>query len=184
MEWVRKKLTRRALAVLMTASLLPPVFLHPARGVAKAQFGTYERWIRAQLRIPIDEVVEKAMAEAAASRAPSFEGFVIAFLKSYKEAAPDRSTARAFTDRDLTNDALLTYLQARFTQIVEDGVLVRVYPSTPASVASSGEAGIDGGTIRAELFKSHGRISFVPTMVDRFVVVCFRTLSSARSLGP
>lgn len=183
MMWVRQRWTGRMLAAVLIASTLATFLLPTNRGV-KTQFGTYERWIRAQLRIPVDEAVEQAIAEAAA-QVGSFEEFVSAFLKSYEEIAPGQSTARAFIDRDLSNDALLTYLHLRFTQVVGDFVLLRVYVSKAASTfLSGGKTGWERAISTAELLESAAEFVFAQPSTDRLIIVSMRILSSARSLGP
>ncbi len=185
MTWVRHRWASRVLGAVLILSLLPTLFIPQAPAAKGAQFGTYERWIRAQLRVPVDDAVAGAIAGAVEARAASLQEFVTAFLASYQEAAPGRSIAQAFTERDLSNDALLTYLQRRYTQVVDDGVLPRLYLSkaTPQSFTNGG-APSNVGIVAEAILSLIARNTLASPSNDKFVVVSLRVLSSARSLGP
>lgn len=184
MSWVRNGWIGRVLAAMLVASMLPTLVVPPARAAGGSQFGSYERWIRAQIRVSSD-VVEKAIAEAVAERTNSLQDFVAAFLESYEAAAPERSIAHVFTDRELSNEALMSYLQRRYTGIVDDAVLSRVYLAKAAHVASSGAqaAGTTGAFTKVGVTPI---LSAGPALSQHFehIIISIRKRSSARPLGP
>lgn len=184
MKWARKRWPRRVLAAVLAFSMLPTLVM-PGTGVAaEAQYGTYERWIRAQIRVPLDAAVEKAIRDAVDGGADSFDAFITAFLEAYSSEAPGQPISRVFTDRELTNDALRSFLQRRYSQIADAGVVPRVHFTTFIQHAAA--AG-DGGPLSA-FSTAHITVdratSVLTTLVEYGVVISFRTLSSAQSLGP
>lgn len=184
MIWVRHNWASRILAVVLIVSMLPALVVPASRAASGMQFGSYERWIRAQLRIPVDEHVEEAISRAVASRAHSFEAFVATFLEAYEQTAPERPIAQVFTDRDLSDDALISYLQRRYTQVVDDGVLTRTFLAKAAAQSSST---IKAGKAAHAVPLPSTRVGFEGAMLqnpDDLIVIPFRVLSSARSLGP
>lgn len=184
MSWVRNGWIGRVLAAMLVASMLPTLVVPPTRAAGGSQFGSYEGWIRAQIRVSSD-VVEKAIAEAVAERTDSLQDFVAAFLESYEAAAPERSIAHVFTDRELSNEALISYLQQRYTGTVDDAVLSRVYLSKVTHVASSGAhaAGTSGAFTEAGVTPIISGGPVHPQQ-DEFIVIPIRKRSSARPLGP
>lgn len=184
MKWARKRWPRRVLAAVLALSMVPTLIMPGTGLAAEAQYGTYERWIRAQIRVPVDGVVEKAITEAVEGGAESFDAFITAFLDAYSNAAPGQPISRVFTDRELSNDALRSFLQRRYSQIADAGVVPRVHVTTFIQYAAT--AG-DGGPLSAystEDVAVDGATFLLTTLVEYGVVISFRTLSSAQSLGP
>ena len=185
MRRVRRPSYLRLLAGLVILSMLPALFVPSGGGASAAAAGTYSRWIRAQLRVPADEAINAALEKASNSPSSTFESFVEAFLDAYEESRPEQSAAFAFTEDDLSDDALIAYLQRRYTEIGEEGVLPRTYLTTAA--------GLSGGTFStdaaATLIRSTGPALKQTAGLSGFLsrdllAVPLRTLTSARPLGP
>ena len=184
MKWARKRWPRRVLAAVLALSMLPTLVMPGTGVIAEAQYGTYERWIRAQIRVPVDGAVEKAITEAVERGAESFDSFITAFLDAYSDAAPGQSISQVFTDRDLSNDALRSFLQRRYSQIADAGVVPRVHLTTFIQhAATAGDSGPLGAFSNAR-FAADAATPLLTTLVEYSVVISFRTLSSAQSLGP
>lgn len=173
------------LAVVLIASMLPTFILPVGVGASSSEFGTYERWIRAQLRVAGDSAVEEAIAAATDSRPNSFADFIRAFIRVYVEAAPDRSISRVFLDRDLNQEALLSYLHFRYTQVADDGILTRLYQAKASStLLLDAKTGWKHGWMAAEVLRRAPTIKASHLSTDRLFIISMRVLSSARSLGP
>lgn len=183
MLWVRNGWMGRVLAAMLIASMLPMLFIPPARAASGSQFGSYERWLRAQIRVSSD-AVENAIADAVADRSDSLQDFVAAFVESYEAAAPDRSIAFVFTERELSNEALISFLQRRYTRVVDDAVLSRVYLTTATSQMTTGQSVGSAGVLsmKEDLHSLSAGLASSPSA--GLVVVPFRERSSARPLGP
>ena len=185
MRWARGPYLSRFLAGILIASMLPALFVLPGIAAPGTTYGSYSRWIRAQLRVPADASIEAALARASEERPASLEAFIEAFLEAFEKANPGRSAAFAFTDVDLSDDGLITYLQRRYTRIGDEGVLPRVYLTTAlgapvAPVSYDGEAAGDG---RAAT-QLHTYEREVILSAEAGVVIPLRTLSAAHPLGP
>lgn len=187
MIWLRKRWTSRLLAAVFALSMVPTLIVPAGRAAGGAQFGSYEQWIRTQLRIPADAAVEKAISVALESNAKSFDSFIVAFLEAYAEAAPQRPVSQVFTQRNLSDDALISFLQRRYSQVADEGVLPRVYlTSVMQGLAHSGvdKSGLSEGSISRQYAAPLHLLSALPSTVEKVVVIPFRTISSARPLGP
>jgi hypothetical protein len=173
----------RIVAGVLTASMLSGLFALPSSSAPEA-YGSYAGWARAQLRVPVDEALESALSKAAESRPISFQDFVEAFLKAYDQEGSGHSAALAFTDVDLSDDALITYLQRRYVRISDEGTLPRTYlttaPSFHPGIATGGYVGVEGQPTR----------SFIPVYEPQeygareVTILLLRILSSANPLGP
>ena len=184
MKWARKRWPRRVLAAVLAFSMLPTLVMPVAGVTAEAQYGTYERWIRAQIRVPVDGAVKKAIAEAVEGEADSFDAFITSFLEAYSAAAPGEPISHIFTDRDLSNDALRSFLQRRYSQLADAGVVPRVHLTTFIQhAATSGDSGPLSAHSAARVAVNRAT-SLLMTLAECGVVISFRTLSSAQSLGP
>lgn len=186
MLWLQKGWIGRVLATVLIASMLPTLVVPRARTTGGPHFGTYERWIRAQLRISGDGAVEEAIAAAVAEGADSVREFVAVFLKSYEDAAPGRAIAQVFTERELSTDALISYLQSRYTRVVDDGVFPRSFLATAVNqTVANGQSGASSGIIAAERASSLTRDTAARIAhAGAVIIIPLRVLSSARSLGP
>lgn len=185
MAWVRNRWAGRVCATVLLLSMLPTLAVPTNRMAGDAQFGSYERWIRNQIRVPVDAAVEKAIAEAVASDAESFDSFIATFLDAFGEVAPDRPLSQVFTDRELSDDALISFLQRRYSQIADEGVVPRVYvASFIHNLLVSGKSGLDAARKFSADMGRADRGSFMPPVVEKTIVISLRTLTSARSLGP
>lgn len=184
MMWVRNRWTSRVLAAVLILSILPTLMVSSSRGSGGAQFGSYEEWLRAQLRIPADQAVERAIVDAVEAGADSFDAFIAIFLEAYAKAAPGESISQVFTDRDLSNDALISYLQRRYSQVVEAGILPRVYLTSFVQNPVIGKAGTSDAAIGAGTSAFSFLEAALPTLIESTILISLRTLSSARALGP
>ena len=184
MIWVRKKWTSRVLAAVLILSILPTLMVPSNRASGSAQFGSYEGWLRAQLRIPADEAVERAIVDAVEAGADSFDAFIAIFLEAYATAAPGESISQVFTDRDLSNDALISYLQRRYSQVVDAGILPRVYLTSFVQNPVIGESGPSDAAVGAGAAALSGFGAALPALIESTIFISLRTLSSARALGP
>ena len=183
---VRNGWVGRTLAAMLIASMLATLVVPRARTPAGSQVGNYERWIRAQLRISPDDFVEMAITSAVSERVDSFQKFVAAFLQVYEDAAPERAISLVFTDRELSTDALISYLERRYNRVVYDAVFPRIYVATASHHA--GAAGKTGGSVgRSGSRPATPAIQAIvggARQIAKSAVVPFRALSSARPLGP
>ncbi len=184
MNRLRSTWGMRAVAGLLVASLLPVTF---ATAVHAAQHtSSYADWVRRQLRIPADEAITQALETAEKSQPRSLEAFLAVFVEAYAAQQPERSLARAFSARDLSNKALISYLEGRYLGFVGEAVLPRA-ALVAAKVVSKqvlkrGMAPLADLTRRtltrcawaATLQPSHAPV-FIPSL---------RVLSAAHPLGP
>ncbi len=185
MMWVRKRSTSRVFAVVLILSILPTLMVPSGRASSSAKFGSHEGWLRAQLLAPADDLVDLAIAVAVESGAESFDGFIAAFLEAYADAAPGEPISQVFTDRNLSDDALITFLQRRYSQVVDVGVLPRLYlTSFVQNSAVGGKSGPSYTPIKTGSFAPHGVEDPLSFLAEYIIVISFRTLSSAHSLGP
>ena len=185
MCWARKPYLLRIAAGILMASMLPALFVLPSSAAPGATYGTYSRWVRAQLRVPADASIEAALSRASEERPASLEAFIKAFLNAYEEANPVKSAAFAFTGDDLSDDALVTYLQRRYTRVGDEGVLPRVYLSAAAGATAalaSGDSGAIAGGKATPLSHEYGRDAILSEEAE--FVIPLRTLSAANPLGP
>ncbi len=174
----------RLVAGLLMASLLPVTF---ATAVHAAQHtSSYADWVRLQLRIPAGEAVEQALETATESRARSLEAFLIVFVEAYEAQQPERSLALAFSTHDLSNDALISYLEGHYLGFVGDAVLPRA-ALVAAKVAS--KQVLERGPIslvtltRIDLSRRAWAATLQPSHAPVFIL-SLRTLSAAQPLGP
>ncbi|MEX2399275.1 MAG: hypothetical protein WD423_00795 [Rhodothermales bacterium] len=193
MQHLRSTWLLRSVALLLVGALLPMLFapssnapssrapLNPA--VSSSASSSYADWLRSQLRVPADASVDRALEAAVETRAASITEFVGAFLSAYESDHPDRSAARVFVDRDLSDEALISYLQRRFTEVGGEAVLLRLrlIASTTGSTWSSGSVSAVPSRISRALHAARPSVSAF--LVDA-VVTSFRSLSPARPQGP
>ena len=174
----------RSVAGLLMASLLPVTF---ATAVHAAQHtSSYADWVRLQLRIPAGEAVEQALETATESRARSLEAFLIVFVEAYEAQQPERSLALAFSTHDLSNDALISYLEGHYLGFVGDAVLPRA-SFTAATVAvtqvlkrgTASLALLTRQDLNRRVFAASLQSSSAPVFV-----VSLRTRCAAQPLGP
>ena len=185
MRQARTPYLSRLIAGILLASMLPALFVLPSSAASGATYGSYSRWIRAQLRVPADASFDVAISKASESRPGSLEAFIEAFLDAYERANPGKSAAQAFTDIDLSDDALITYLQRRYTQIGDEGVLPRVYFTTASSAGiAAGQADTCGDAVSESDPQLRAHSGAGTICAEAAIVVSLRTLSSAHPLGP
>lgn len=183
MRLVRSTFFARMVACLLVLSMLPTLVGPASQASGLTAQGAYEVWIRAQLRAPASAELEAALERAAEERSNSIAEFVAALLDAYAEEAPGERAARAFMEQDLTDDALISYLQNRYTEIAPEAVFPRLRPIAPPVATSLNTTGASGiVTAAAPSASVHYAKS---TLLDRTELVTpFRILSPARSQGP
>ena len=174
----------RAMAGLLLASLLPVTFASAVQ--AARHTASYADWVRLQLRIPVGEAIEQALEVAEESRARSLEDFLTVFVEAYEAQQPEQSIAHAFSTRDLSNDALISYLEGRYLRFVGDAVLSRT--ALMAAKVVSKQVLKRGLTPLAALTRSDlSRLAWAamlqPARAPVFIL-SLRALSAAQPLGP
>lgn len=183
MGWVRSKWLLRCTALLLLGAMLPMALAPTSRAASGSLSSSYAEWVRAQLRMPADAAVEEALHEAAETDARTFRTFAEAFLKAYEARHPLESAAHVFVDRDLSNDALIAYLQRRYTEISGEAVLLRLR-LVAAHAGPSFSSGASG------TLASHPRntVSSAPSLFSAQeiddVASARRPLTPARPQGP
>lgn len=183
MRLARSTFFTRVVAGLLVLSMLPALVAEAGQAPGASLQGTYAEWIRAQLRVPADTGLKKALDTAAQEKASTFEGFLQAFLDAYEAERPDVPMARAFTDRDLTDDALISYLQRRFTEITGEAILPRLcsaVAATPHSLKASGSSAV----VAAPAAAPPANQASSQAASGETVVITVHSLTSARSQGP
>lgn len=143
MRRLRSKWLLRCTALLLVGAMVPALLVPSSRAASQSLSSSYAEWILAQLNAPADQYVQEALEQAAEADVRSFDAFVETFLNAYEARHPQESAARVFTGKDLSNEALIAYLQRRYTEIRGDAVLLRLRvvaasPITPSSVGSTG----------------------------------------------
>jgi hypothetical protein len=184
MRWLRASWTQRTLVSLLVASLGAVLF--GATDLPSRHSASYADWVRTQLRAPADAALDDALA-AADEQAHTFEGFLEAFVTAYEAEHPETSLARAFVARDLPKEALITYLQSRFSRVVGEAVLPRLVmmkatPSSPSPTSDRTAVGLTPvhaaahAIARAELPAQRHAVARI--------VIPLRVLWDAQPLGP
>ncbi|NBC17632.1 MAG: hypothetical protein GVY18_10000 [Bacteroidetes bacterium] len=184
MRWLRASWTQRTLVPLLVASLGAVLF--GATDLPSRHSTSYADWVRTQLRAPADAALDDALA-AADEQARTFEGFLEAFVAAYEAEQPETSLARAFVARDLPPEALITYLQSRFSRVVGEAVLPRLVVMTAATSSptpTSDRTAIGLAPVRAAV---HALVQAERPASGRaiaLIVIPLRTLWDAQPLGP
>lgn len=183
MRRLRSKCLLRCTALLLVGAMLPALFAPSSRAASGSLASSYAEWIRAQLKAPAHPSVERALKKAAQADANSFNTFVAAFLEAYEAQYPQESAARAFTDKDLSNDALITYLQRRYTEISGEAVLLRlrVVGTSINTSSATGSTGNHAPQPRGVVPVAPGLIS---AAASDGVLATLRTATPARPQGP
>lgn len=186
MRWMRSTWGSRWLAGLLVCCLLPMLVLPTARLAQGAVYASYADWLRTQLSLPADAAFEDALAAATATEPASLDAFLTAFVAAYQAGHPGAVPAEAFTTLDLSNEALVTYLQQRFLRITGAATLPRVVLMQALAAKNKGldrvvqavrpaARALTALPAPAFLDAADGAPSFVRA---------FRLLSAARPLGP
>lgn len=184
MHRLRSIYGKRWLVALMLASLLPVLF---ATVSMASQRGTsYAGWLRAQLLEPADAAVEQALAAAVQSDARSLDVFLNTFVAAYEAQETTLPLGHLFAAAGLSGDALMVYLQSRFSQLVGDAVLPRaVFIATQAATSHTSTRPDLSEAVSA--YRNTVRFSgLVATATGTAIsfVVPLRILSAAQPLGP
>lgn len=171
------------MATLLVASMLPSLVGSAGQASAMSLQGSYEVWIRSQLRVPADAQIETALEQAAESEASTVKEFIVAFVVAYQKERPNAPAARAFIDRDLTDNALIAYLQRRFTEVAPEAMVPRIRSVVPPVTSSLAAMGSMAAVTTSQDVPPALRTT-TPHAAQTELVIPLRILSSARSQGP
>lgn len=186
MRWMRTIQARRLLVIVLIAALLPTL-ISPAAATARcATYASYGDWLRTQLRVAPDDAFEQAIERAAEARPQSLSDFLDAFVEAYETESPDAPLSAVFSAIDLSNEALVTYLERRYQQFGGDGLVPRnrstsaLYPhvKAPDRVEKLSAAVISVAPARLGQALSRSADLLRP------FILSVRTLTSAQPLGP
>lgn len=186
MRWLRTTWGSRPISAGLLVCLLLSVFGAGMRGDSQPVCAPYEAWLRAQLRVPADVVLEEAIEEAVSSRPRTLTAFLSTFVAAYEARNPQTALATAFLTQDLSNEALITYLETRFNGVGAEGVPVRgnwqtmLVPSGKAP--DRHEAGVFAVAFQALLVQASAFVQHVEAVQPH--VRLLRILSAAQPLGP
>lgn len=183
MRWVRSTYFVRLIAGVLVASMLPALIGPASQASAFSLQGSYEVWIRAQLRTPADEVVEEALDRVSEESTSTISEYVSAFVEALAALDPGTSAAKIFTDQKLTDEALIAYLQRRYTEIAPEAVVPRLRPMAAPVASSLMSMGSAATIVPATTFDSFLNSLVVQKRATEHVLP-LRILSSARSQGP
>lgn len=183
MGWLRSTWGARGVGTLVLAGLLGASLtstIPPSRYAS-----SYAEWVRTQFRGPIDEAVEQALADASSDRPRSLDAFLTAFVRAYEAREPGATVARSLFALDLSDEALITYLESRYHGVVSDAVLPRavlVATSLVSSHLSNRLTALGAPDARRDL--PVWRVFAAWRIAWRGVVVPLRVVSAAQPLGP
>lgn len=174
----------RCVALLLVGALASTLLAPSSAAGSGSLAGSYGEWIRAQLLVPDDPAADRALkeAEAAEIHARTFEAFVETFLEAYEARRPGVPVARVFIDKDLSNDALISYLQRKYTEIAADAVLPRLCLAAPTFAPSLSSGSVASSFSGMDGWERTARLSDAPRTDD--VIASLRTLTPARPQGP
>lgn len=183
MRRLRSKWSMRWVAALLLVSLLPVSF---ATAFSTARHtSSFADWLETQLQDPTDEAVAAALAEVSSHRTRSLEVFVRDFIDAYEARHPDVSAARVLAGMDLTDEALIAYLESRYLGLVGHGVLPRLLLKSQVFISTLSKRLGPSSSVLADQQRQHRTWTTLwQHAVRPVVVVTFRQLSSAQPLGP
>jgi hypothetical protein len=130
MRWMRTIRGRRLLVIVLIAALLPTLISPAAATARQATHASYGDWLRSQLRVAPDAAFEQAIEAATRARPQSLSRFLVAFVKAYETESPDTRLSAAFSANELSNEALVSYLERRYQQFGGDGLVPRTRSSS------------------------------------------------------
>ncbi len=184
MNRLRSTWAKRWVAALLLGSLLPVTFAAAAQTAQHT--ASLADWIRAQLRNPDDEAVERALEAAQAAHPRSLESFLRVFIDALEAQQPGTQAARAFAAPGLSDDALIAYLQGRYHGLASDAVLPRTAllaaHAPPGLTPDRGAAALAVLPARGPAQQAHA--AAVPGAARPVFVLPVRARSAAQPLGP
>ena len=184
MHRLRSKWSKRWVAALLLVSLLPVSF---ATAFSTARHtSSFASWLETQLQDTENEAVVEALAEVSTHRTRSLEVFVRDFIDAYEAQHPDVSAARVLAGMDLSDEALIAYLESRYMGLVGHGVLPRLLLKAQVLTSTlSKRLGTFSSSVLTEKQQQHRIWTTMWQHAMRpVVVVTLRQLSSAQPLGP
>ena len=183
MRWVRSTWLGRCVAIVLVGTMAPAVLTPTSASASNLLTRSYAEWIRSQLLVSDDPVVNRALDEAAEAGGTTFESFVEAFLDAYEARYPAVPAARIFTDRNLSNQALIGYLQRRYTGIAPEAVP----PRLRLVGTSSHPSHVAGGDAAVSVYArspSRTSLGIVAAPQTDMAVASLRPTTPARPQGP
>ena len=173
----------RWVAALLLVSLLPVSF---ATAFSTARHtSSFAHWLETQLQDPTDEAVQQVLATVSSNRTRSLEVFVRDFIDAYQAQRPNASAARVLAGMDLSDEALIAYLESRYLGLVGHGVLPRLLLKSQVFVSTlSKRLGGSVSVLADKQQQHHTWTTMWRHAVRPVVVVTLRELSSAQPLGP
>lgn len=184
MQWLRNTWMARGVVALVVTSLVALLFASAESSPRRAP--SYADWVRAQLLHPAGEAVEQALQTASENHQGSLQDFLDAFIDAYEAAHPQGTAAQVFVAHDLSNDALITYLQGRYSRVVGEALLPRttITVATPSHSTSPAQQKLSAGTVAELLSVKKMPTAGVRAEVARLVIIPLRWLWDAQPLGP
>lgn len=170
--------------MLVITSLVALLFASAATSPRRAS--SYADWVRQQLLNPTSELAETALSEATAKDPLSLQAFLEAFLEAVEAEQPHASPANLFVEYELSNDALITYLQGRFSRVVGEAVLTRITigVASPSHNSLSLKHQSSPGTWAKPAFQALATKSETLNPAFRLVKIPLRWVLTAQPLGP
>lgn len=183
MRRLRSQWHARWVAALLLVSLLPVSF---ATAFSTARHtSSFAIWLESQLQDPTDEAVVLALAEVSSHRTQSLEVFVRDFIDAYEAQRPGGSAARVLAGLDLTDEALIAYLESRYMGLEGFGILPRLLLKSQVFVSTLSKRLAGAKAVQAHQRQAQRTWTTMWRHAMRpVVVVTLRQLSSAQPLGP
>ncbi len=120
-----------AVATIFSTLLLA---VAPALG-HQTQAVRYADWLREQVRVPVDEALERSIADASSERFTNVQAFLIAVVDDLESSGED--AGRLFGAEGLSGVHLVSHLESRFSHLTTDALpartLLTVAPTTTVS---------------------------------------------------
>lgn len=185
MSDVRTRWYVQAVAVTVTLSLLAGTVV-PLGRAAQPVASSYADWVRSQLREAPSEEIEDALAAAVAERPQSWSAFLTSFVQAYSSRVAASDLAEAFGQAGGSVEALMGYLQGRFSCAAGPATLPRLVAGIASLSATPGaDRTAVSQAVAADLRTVHRCTT--PVVLEGWnvpFVLSLRVLFAAQPLGP
>jgi len=174
----------RILALVMGAGALPAIAAPIVRSSQFSDAMPYADWLRSQLRMPASEGFEAALEEVSSGKYRSFQAFVSAFISAYEHQPAQKGLSAAFSKGELSDDALILYLQFRYQRLVGEAILSRSFFQAAAS--TNGQTNTVRGWNRVAQLSVSSKLATLPGSIGGWIapLYSFQTFPSIQPLGP